>query len=88
MRDSLALAIPLDRTYHLMITADAGRFADVINGKKFAIIGGRSVPSKEDKLRGTAYVEAALLHPFAKEKPVRYLYIQDHPVPPGWTGVS
>ena len=71
-----------------MITADAGRFADVINGKKFAIIGGRSVPSKEDKLRGTAYVEAALLHPFAKEKPVRYLYIQDHPVPPGWTGVK
>ena len=48
------------------LSKEAGRFYDVLMGIPFAVIGGRSSPSHEDRARAKLLFEAECLRMYAK----------------------
>ena len=61
--------------------------ANIINGRAFAIIGGRSSENYEDLARGKLLFEAHVLLEF-QGPPVKYIpYAREHPMPANWKGV-
>ena len=74
-------------THQLNLSLEAGRIANVINGKSFAIIGGRSNENHEDLARGKLLYEAFVLRRFQGAPTQRIPYAREHPMPPGWKGV-
>ena len=61
--------------------------ANIINGRAFAVIGGRSSENFEDLARGRLLFEAHVLLEF-QGTPIKYIpYAREHPMPPNWKGV-
>ena len=72
-----------------IISTDAGRFYDVVGGKQFSFIGGRSKPNRSDTLKATLLMDTAILKKFIKldsSKPIAFA--DEHPPPPNWQGVQ
>ena len=73
-------------THQLNLSLEAGRIANVINGKSFAIIGGRSNENHEDLARGKLLFEAYVLRRF-QGAPIQIIpFAREHPMPPGLEG--
>ena len=56
--------------------ANAGRLGKGPKGDRYALIGGRSIPSSRDRLQGRLSHEAAILSTLQREKPRRVLYTE------------
>ena len=65
---------------------DAGRIPNIVNGKSFAIIGGRSNGNFEDLARGKLLFEAHVLLVFQGPQIKFIPYAREHPKPPQWKG--
>jgi len=72
----------------MKLSTESGRFSDYVNGKSFAIIGGRGTPSPDDIARGTLLFEAAVLTRFSKQSSPKPPYSSSVPPPPNWVGVN
>ena len=72
----------------MKLSTESGRFSDYVNGKSFAIIGGRGTPSPDDIARGTLLFEAAVLTRFSKQPSPKPPYSSSVPPPPNWVGVN
>ena len=70
------------------LSKEAGRFYDVLMGIPFAVIGGRSSPSHEDRARAKLLFEAECLRMYAKPMARPVSYASEVPVPADWNGVD
>ena len=70
------------------LSKEAGRFYDVLMGIPFAVIGGRSSPSHEDRARAKLLFEAECLRMYAKPMARPISYASEVPVPADWNGVD
>ena len=74
-------------THQHHLSLDAGRIAHIVNGRAFAIIGGRSNENFEDLARGKLLFEAHCLQKFQGTR-VKYVpFVREHPMPSNWKGV-
>ena len=74
-------------THQHHLSLDAGRISNIINGRAFAIIGGRSNENFEDLARGKLLFEAHCLQRF-QGPPIKYVpFAREHPMPAHWKGV-
>ena len=69
------------------LSSKAGRISQSLNGKSFAVIGGRSEPSLEDKSRGKLLFEAKCLADFATTPVKAVPYSEHFTMPSKWENI-